>query len=290
MESETDKTDTNPGKTSEGRTISDGNRQKPKYSVIVPFYNAEKWIGRCADSLKGQEGAFEFIFVNDHSTDGSLKVLLNHIGTAEGFKIIENLGRQGVSAARNEGLCAAQGEWITFLDADDELLPDALKKFEAMTEMDADIHQANHLRHDADGYTRMAYLNRAGTYELGNLPEYWMPVWNKLYKRKLAQSLRFDEDMRYGEDELFNLEALAKAQRIHCAEVETVRHNIENEGSLSHIKTGEDLTLELNKLTGFMLKYFKLKYKDPEIRKVAYGLINVYMASGLYYKAICTGE
>lgn len=283
MTVETNKQSGNPDETSGLCHISAGNAQNPKYSIIIPFYNAERWIGRCADSLTSQDGAFEFIFVNDHSTDGSLRELINHIGTDGRAKIIENLGRQGVSAARNEGLCGAQGGWITFIDADDELMPGAWRKFEQLTQTDADIHQSNHLRHFAkDGTTRRMYGNAPGTYELNNLPDLWMPVWNKLYKRELAQNIRFDEEMRYGEDELYNIEALAKARRIHHGAEYTVMHYIENEESLSHIKTGDDLARELNKLTGSMLRH-----KDPELRAVIYGLLNVYMATSWYYDAIC---
>ena len=106
---------------------------RPKISVIIPYYNAEKWLERCAESLKNQEGSFEFIFVNDHSTDDGYTVLYEATKEDERFiRITEATPDEGsgVSWARNVGLEIARGDWVTFLDADDEMLFGALKIYE----------------------------------------------------------------------------------------------------------------------------------------------------------------
>ena len=251
-----------------------------KISIITPFYNAEPWIARCADSLRSQDGPFEFIFVNDHSTDGSEDVLRDH--TDERFRLLQNTRGKGVSSARNTGLDAATGNWVAFLDADDELMPGAYGLFENLLSTDADIHQDNHVRHYvAKGTTVKMYENAPGIYPLDNLPLAWFGVWNKLYKRELLQEIRFDEAMSYAEDEIFNLECLAKARRIHHGADILVRHNIENKASLSHIRTDIDLIKQIQKLCDFMIAH-----DDPELRRLTYNLVNVHLSSEWYFRAI----
>lgn len=99
-----------------------------KISVIVPVYNAEKYLDKCLNSLRDQTYQnLEIICVNDGSTDGSLNVLREHADKDRRIRIIcqEN---SGSATARNTGLEAATGDWITFTDNDDWLDPDMYEK------------------------------------------------------------------------------------------------------------------------------------------------------------------
>lgn len=257
-----------------------------RISVIIPYYNAEPWIGRCAESLKRQEGDHEFIFVNDHSTDGSYDALYEKTKDDKRFiRITEAMPPSyGVSGARNTGLEVATGDWITFLDADDEMLEGALGIYEEDAEENAGpIYQENHLRYyAATGVTRKMYENPRGVYKLENLPLCWFGVWNKLYKRELLQGVRFKEGVQFGEDELFNLECLRSAREIHSSGRLTVKHNIENMQSLTHTRTDEDLIRQLEGLCEIMRKY-----RDPGLRKVAYNTLLVHMNESWYFHGIC---
>lgn len=253
-------------------------------SVIVPYWNAEKWIKRCADSLKNQQGDFEFIFVNDHSKDNGAQLLRK---TADSrFVMMDNHHKPGVSGARNTGLDIARGEWVTFLDSDDELMTDAWNKFNEAAETGEAIHQFNHIRHytinPALNVNRHKYDNRPGTYTVKDLPQVWFGVWNKLYRKDLLSGIRFDETLQYGEDLIFNLECLAKSGEIHQSKATTVRHNVENIRSLSHIRTAEDLVKELKALEDYILRH-----KDRALRRLAYSLIEERLARSWYKKAIC---
>jgi glycosyltransferase involved in cell wall biosynthesis len=95
-------------------------------SVVIPLFNSEKYILRAVNSVLCQTfNEFELIIVNDGSTDKSLEL----VASLEDSRIvIINQQNQGVSAARNRGIQEAKGEWIAFLDADDEWLPDFLKE------------------------------------------------------------------------------------------------------------------------------------------------------------------
>lgn len=98
-----------------------------KISVILPCYNAERYLNACFESLFAQSMRdFEVIFIDDGSLDGSLAIARRCAGRDDRIRVFAQ-ENQGVSAARNLGLSHARGEWITFVDGDDILRPDALE-------------------------------------------------------------------------------------------------------------------------------------------------------------------
>ena len=99
-------------------------RQNISFSVVIPVYNAEKYLPRCLDSIFAQDGDFEVIAVNDGSTDGSLHILQDYAKKYSNMHIIDQKN-QGISGARNAGMNAAKKKYITFVDNDDWLEPDA---------------------------------------------------------------------------------------------------------------------------------------------------------------------
>ena len=243
-------------------------------SVIIPYKNAARWIRRCADSLTKQEGDFEFIFVNDSSEDDGPEILKEY--KDDRFVLLYNSDFSGVSGARNEGLNNAEGDWITFLDADDELLPDAWSKYERMiASEEADIHQANHLRFYArKGLLRRKWMNPDGLYVLPAVPEMWAPVWNKLYKAELIEDIRFQEGIQFGEDELFNIDCMAKTKKIRNTAVDIMQHNLENKESLSHIKRDSDVV----KLFCEIINRIP-QQEDPAVRQMLYNNMVMHLNS-----------
>ena len=96
---------------------------KPKFSIIVPVYNTEKYVKRCLDSIMNQTFTdFEVIIVNDGSTDDSKDIIAKYP-----YKVI-NQKNQGLSMARNNGVKEATGDYLLFLDSDDYIDKDLLKE------------------------------------------------------------------------------------------------------------------------------------------------------------------
>lgn len=92
----------------------------PKISVIIPVYNVEKWLRECLDSVCGQSlREIEIICVNDGSTDNSLEILKEYAEKDRRIVIIDK-NNEGVGAARNDGIRAAKGEYVAFMDPDDK--------------------------------------------------------------------------------------------------------------------------------------------------------------------------
>lgn len=106
-------------------------QKKITFSVIIPVYNAEKYLPKCLDSVFAQKGNFEVIAVNDGSKDRSLQILQEYAKKHKNLKIIDQKN-QGVSMARNAGLAVSQNKYITFVDSDDWLEPNA---FEVVSEV-----------------------------------------------------------------------------------------------------------------------------------------------------------
>ena len=230
-----------------------------KISVIVPFWNSEQWVGRCCESLIKQDGDFEFILIDDKSTDNGKSVVHEYCLKDDRIRLYANIHGKGVSGARNTGIDYATGEWVTFLDADDELLANAYKTYRQVIAEDdrANIHQLNHLRYyTAKNYSVIKNTNKEGVYCYGKLPDMWFGVWNKLYRREFLNGIRFDENLQYGEDGLFALETFAKDNYIHHGSEKqvAVKHRFDNKQSLSKIKSADDVHKQLQAYDNFYSK------------------------------------
>jgi glycosyltransferase involved in cell wall biosynthesis len=226
-------------------------------TLIVPAYNEGPFIDRAIQSIRNQTVPFdEVILIDDHSTDGTTEKI-----RAQGDWIrIEHPDNRGVSAARNSGLEQATSDWVTFLDADDELLPDACEKMhEAINNWNgrADWIQFNHLRHYAKiNMTVKKYWNDSSWTTVENLHEKrcWWGVWNKLIKRSAIKH-NFNEYMRYGEDGIWVLEHILEGEDIRNIDQETVIRHFENPNSLTKSKTARQLETLENELRWLLKRY-----------------------------------
>ena len=193
------------------------------FSIVIPVYNAKASLERCVDSWLCQTRKnLEIILVDDGSSDGSKELCdelaKNHSGIC--VRVIHQ-ANSGVSAARNAGIRAAEGEFLLFTDSDDYVEPDYLEKMAALQEnSDADLVLCgyHHLYDGADiikvpGETHVSTMTefQQEFLELYKKSDLNMP-WNKLYRKALAGV--FDTSLNLGEDLLFNLEYLSKCRRV----------------------------------------------------------------------------
>jgi len=98
-------------------------------SIIIPVHNGGKYIRRAIDSVIAQKGAWELVVVNDHSTDETLTILSDYAERFDRIKTINSKSR-GVTEARIAGATASLGNYLFFMDADDELSPDIIDTME----------------------------------------------------------------------------------------------------------------------------------------------------------------
>ena len=213
-----------------------------KLSVIIPVYNESPYLHRCLDSVVAalpEDDLVDVVVVDDGSTDGSGEICDEY---AQAFQVI-HITNSGVSVARNTGLAHAAGEWITFLDSDDEMKSDGINVMLEAIENSPDekIIEFNHQRYyfEIDKLVTK-YKSDPGIYACDNgmaaLPQCWCMVWNKLYRRDLLEKhyIRFLSGLQYGEDEMFNLRCFEFWPRIlHISKTAITRH-FDNKQSLAH--------------------------------------------------------
>ena len=227
-----------------------------KLSVIIPAYNAEKYIERCLDSVAARlkevdnPEDIEILVVDDGSTDETWKLMRSYKYNKFNIKSFP-YGHNGVFWARNQGLLHATGEYITFLDADDEYnfmaFNDYLDAISWSLEDNGEpinIFQFNHKRHyGSTGKTKVRLANEKRWYDRKELPGFWCGVWNKLFRREFLEEhdIRFRQGINYGEDEIFVLDCLKHESGIYCSTDETVTKHIENPSSLGAIAGKDEL-------------------------------------------------
>lgn len=199
-----------------------------KLSIIIPVYNAEKYIGKCLDSLLGQTlKEFEMICVDDGSTDNSLAVLRKYAGTDSRIHVIHQENK-GCNAARKMGYKHAKGKFIALVDADDWVENDIYEiVIEKMEERNADCAIFNwYMERKADSFRCPAVddfflMDKELIYKIslaglcggcnplvkGRL-EGW--PWNKVFRKKIFDKLDvdgklFSDETRHFEDALNNI-------------------------------------------------------------------------------------
>lgn len=198
----------------------------PKVSVIVPVYKVEAFIGRCAEALMEQTlQDAEFIFVDDASPDGSMRMLQQVLDRYphRQVKICRHAENRGLPAARNTGLKEATGEYVWHCDSDDYPEVTFLEKmYNAAVAAHADMAYCDF---SLDYGDRRRYMGNPDYTEAGTmLREGFLAgrmkynVWNKLIRRSLYDGVSFPEGHSMGEDMTVILLAAKAATVVHVPE------------------------------------------------------------------------
>lgn len=187
-------------------------------SIILPVYNATRSLRKSVDSVHAQVFQdWELVLVDDGSTDGSSE-LCDKLATEDTRVRVIHKPNGGVSSARNAGIDAATGKYITFCDSDDYLEPDYLETLVQTAKSDPDCGHIWCCFQTVTGYQKENaapnYISEESVlyYTLKDymtLHEMWLDTgpWNKLYAAKIIKEsgLYFPIDLSLGEDWLFNL-------------------------------------------------------------------------------------
>ena len=188
-----------------------------KISIIIPAYNAAKTIRRSYDSiLKQTYKNFEVITVNDASNDDTLCIMKEYSEKDKRFVAIDN-PHGGVSKARNTGLKKATGDFIAFMDADDDINERYLEKLlELIKRNNADLAICRFTHPFFQTFCENKVFDMTKETDFLEVFEDTFALtipWNKLWKRECVLEL-FDENERFGEDELFNMANIVNTKRV----------------------------------------------------------------------------
>ncbi len=178
---------------------------RPEISIIVPVYQVEKYLNECIDSILAQTFTdFELILVDDGSPD-NCPALCDAAAKRDSRVRVIHKQNGGVSTARNAGLDAAQGNWIAFVDSDDTAAPEYLEKMhKAVLETGADFAICSSQCIDETGKTLAGgehrllneFLPQEEVLRRMVVSDFQVP-WNKLYRRKLLENLRYPENKAF---------------------------------------------------------------------------------------------
>ena len=189
----------------------------PKVSVIVPVYKAEKYLHRCVDSILAQTFTdFELLLVDDGSPDRS-GAICDQYAAADPRVRVFHKPNGGVSSARNLGIEKANGEWLMFVDADDEICPMTLEIcISKSVENCLDILQFSFTRsreytfnNENEGvvYDSLSYIKKR---------DYLVYVWGSIIKTSIIKlnNIRFDVNIKLAEDQFVMMDCLRCSNRI----------------------------------------------------------------------------
>ena len=214
----------------------------PLVSVIIPVYNAERWLARCLDSVISQSyPTIEILVISDGSTDASDAIIQDFQARDPRVRFIrqDNLG---VSAARNQGLAQAQGDWVCFVDADDYVSPHYVQTMlDGLGSEEVDAVAVNFFLETPRGW-RLPYpfvpvrkkLTGSGavrqSFRVLFFPTF---VWNKLFRR----SLFTDHAIRFPAI-IYEDAYLVPLLFLHCRKVVSSKqpryHYVRRPSSLTH--------------------------------------------------------
>ena len=192
-----------------------------RFSIIVPVYNAKPWVQQCVEAVAAQnEGGelCEMLLVDDGSTDGSAAVCRQ---MAERYPWVHcfSESNSGPATARNLGMDHAQGEYLWFVDADDQIAPDALQALsrciEANNHPDAIcfnyryVHADSHA--DVADFTTEATIAPAIDIALTRVKIF---AWNRIHRREAIAGVRWPDGLINTEDYYFSLTALTRIKSL----------------------------------------------------------------------------
>lgn len=216
---------------------------KELISVIIPVFNVGDFIEKCIQSVLAQDYRnIEIIIVDDGSTDASPIICDQYAETDTRIKVIHKRN-EGVSMARNIGVDISNGDYCCFIDGDDFIEKNYISKmYDAIKTYETDMVCCGCWRENVNGsviwerkaeFTKV-FNRREAILELFTPTSFVGWPWNKMFKLSIIQknNIRFDENLRYCEDEIFVLQYLLKSKGC-CYIKEQLYHYIENQASVN---------------------------------------------------------
>ncbi len=258
-------------------------------TIVIPMYNVENSIERLIISIskvfKNQESLVEVLAIDDGSTDKTVKIFeeLQKKNQALALKLIRN-SHGGVSKARNTGIKYSTGQYVTFVDSDDELalvdIVDLKEKLAQKAEIiifDTDRNEAIDLNKDGNRAKALAEISMLGRHVIS------AGIQNKIYLRSflIENNIFFSDKLRVGEDTLFIFNAISVADKI-------VKTNsnfyVVHESSSVHLFNEYNLTNELF-FRKYMLEILSRFETDPTIEKIkiCFGITGIIFLIECYF-------
>ena len=227
----------------------------PKFSIVVPVYNVEKYITDCLNSLINQTlGDFEVICVDDCGKDKSVEIIKDFIAKDSRIRLVHHESNQGLSEARNSGIKVAKGDYIICVDSDDWVQPELLELVNKAFE-DHDVESV--------WFNARTIVEKTGNWSplfhprIFLLKEGWMNItaenfhlfpdvaWNKAFRRDVFEkyNLMYTKGI-YFEDAEFHLRAFTNIKRIYYLNTILYNYRLRENSIVTNTKDAGDEKLE----------------------------------------------
>lgn len=245
-------------------------------SVIIPIYNVSPYITDCLQSVINQTYTdLEVLLIDDCGTDDSIQIAERIVQEYKGsiqFRILHHDRNRGLSAARNTGIDAAKGEYISFIDSDDYIVPNFYERmFDVMKMEDGDVGiLACCCNTDTEGIISDSFFTNVDN-KITLLPEEYVEAmlltkvphmaWGKVFRRNIFDNIRFRVG-RNNEDVLFVLDFFPEVEKRMIKTViipDRLYYYRQREGSICHSVDNPLFFYEVENLEEILSKISKVK-------------------------------
>ena len=236
-----------------------------KLSIIVPVYNAEKYLDKCLKSLIDQTiDDYEIICINDGSTDRSLSVLNDYAMEYPNVIRVLSTANGGQGRARNLGIEIAKGDFIGFVDSDDWVDITMFEKlYSAVLKEDADISICRVM----DCYEDHTYITQESSD--ARIEDTSSCIYNKIYRRTVIDGIRFPEGLWY-EDLGFGIQAITSTDKYAFVEEPLYYYRIGHTSTM----TNQNAVKNLDIISIMDIIYHYFKNNEMNMNMFDYLLIN----------------
>ena len=269
-----------------------------RVSVIIPVYNAEKYLKCCLDSVIAQTlKDIEIICVNDGSIDDSPQILENYVGENSRIKVIHK-ENGGLVSARKAGLAAAQGEYVGYVDSDDWIEPEMYERlYEKVWQNGCDLVASGLFRQFSDSAVRVTNTIAPGLYDKDDVKKKILPrmlyngiyyqmgvrpnLVNKLFRRKLLLStqMKVPDSITNGEDVAVTYLSILCANRI-CLTDDIFYHYRQHDSSMTKMLGTK---LDISRIKE-LYRYLKASLCVEEYKNMMFPQIKAYISNILVQK------
>ena len=240
-------------------------------SIVVPAYNAEKYIETCINSIRNQSYKnIEIIIVNDGSNDSTLNIITKLKEEDSRITVISTENK-GVSHARNTGMQVANGKWISFVDSDDWLEENFCEKLiNKAKELNADYIGCGYNKITNDNIQKVNDDEKVLTF---TKDEYLIKLLNvqtsyglshmKMIKTELAKKVKFNESLVVAEDALYNIELCEYLNKIVIYNLPLYNFRINTDSVVR--RYDKNYNLKYANAMEKVSKFIKEKYQNEEV-------------------------
>jgi len=255
-----------------------------KYSIIVPIFNAEKYLDRCVGSILSQTYVnWELILVDDGSSDNSGKICDEYAMNDSRIMVFHQTNT-GPGAARNVGLSHASGQYILFIDSDDWVESTFLEEYAKITESEDLVYQG-YVGEFTDG---RSVVHADWQMDERDIPKAIMSLWQrdnfgytwmKRYKRSIIEEnqIRFDTKIFFREDTVFTAQYCRYCSSIRVLPV-ALYHYQENLDSLLHTRFNVKEMLDADRL---IYNHFSVYFANKAFKRFTDGWFLVNLHNGI---------